>query len=69
MNFNASNLSKSALFGGPYLKNPANNNLWWWIASDSRKKLKVSFGGSYNKSQNAHSYYYHTWTELEYKPH
>lgn len=69
MNFNAENLSKSALFGGPYLKMPANNNLWFWIANDSRSNVRLSFGGSYNKSQDAHSHYYNTWAEVIYKPH
>ncbi|PLX16318.1 MAG: hydrolase, partial [Salinivirgaceae bacterium] len=69
MNFNASNLSKSALFGGPYLKLPANNNLWFWLANDSRKNVRLSIGGSYNKSADANSYFYNSWAEIIYKPH
>ena len=69
MNLNAENLSKSALFGGPYLKYPAANNIWFWLANDSRKNVRVSIGGSYNKSQDANSHYYNSWAEVTYKPH
>lgn len=69
MNFNAPQLSKSALFGGPYIKLPSNKNLWFWLANDSRKDIRLSIGGNLYKTQAGHGSYYEGWTEIIYKPH
>ncbi|WP_462281107.1 DUF5916 domain-containing protein [Salinivirga cyanobacteriivorans] len=67
--FNLERLSKTALFGGPYLKIPHNVNNWVSISSDSRKKFRISFGGSSNSVGSEKTDYYNTWMNLRYKPH
>lgn len=67
--FNLERLSKTALFGGPYLKIPHNVNNWLSVSSDSRKNLRLSFGGSSNNSGNNNSNFYNAWINITYKPH
>ncbi len=66
---NLERLSKTSLFGGPYLKLPYSLNNWISVSSDSRKKLRVSFGGSSNISGDSDREYYNVWTNITYKPH
>lgn len=69
INGNSSSLSKTALRGGPYLREPASYHYWLQAETDPRKDLKLSVGN--NQSWNAYSSYRSNsiFTEITYIPH
>lgn len=47
-----SRVSNADLRGGPSIKYPGNINYWYWIGTNSRKKVRVSFNNWFNWGQN-----------------
>ncbi len=45
-------VSNADLRGGPSIKYPGNINYWYWIGSNSRKKVRVSFDNWFNWGNN-----------------
>ncbi|MFO8234555.1 MAG: DUF5916 domain-containing protein [Bacteroidales bacterium] len=69
INGNSASLNKTALRGGPYLKEPASINYWWYVNTDHRKDFRLGFGNSQNWSKYNHSHSNSIWTEISYRPH
>ncbi|MFW6096310.1 MAG: DUF5916 domain-containing protein, partial [Bacteroidota bacterium] len=69
INGNSASMNKTALRGGPYLKDPATINYWWYASSDHRKNVRVGFGNSQNWSKYDHSHSNNIWAEISYRPH
>jgi len=69
INGSSSTRSKTALRGGPFLKEPGSLRYWAQIESDQRKKLKFSVGS--NQSWEAHNSSHRTslFTDITYIPH
>lgn len=47
-----SRVSNADLRGGPAIKYPGNINYWYWIGSNSRKKVRVSLNNWFNWGRN-----------------
>lgn len=45
-------VSNADLRGGPSIRYPGNINYWYWIGTNSRKKVRVSFNNWFNWGQN-----------------
>jgi hypothetical protein len=69
INFNSSQLSKTSLRGGPYLRTPAQLNYWFYIGTDHRKNLRANMGNSQSWSKYNHSYHNTIWASISYRPH
>ncbi|MEQ8904569.1 DUF5916 domain-containing protein [Ekhidna sp.] len=50
--FGGSRVSNADLRGGPSILYPGNINYWYWIGTNSRKKVRVSFNNWFNWGQN-----------------
>ena len=69
LNGSSTRLSKTALRGGPFLKEPGSLRYWLRIESDQRKKLKFSVGS--NQSWDTHNNAHRTslFSDITYIPH
>ncbi len=69
LNGSSTRLSKTALRGGPFLKEPGYLRYWLRIESDQRKKLKFSVGS--HQSWDAHNSAHRTslFSDITYIPH
>ncbi|MEQ6166469.1 MULTISPECIES: DUF5916 domain-containing protein [unclassified Ekhidna] len=48
-------VSNADLRGGPSIRYPGNVNYWYWIGTNSRKKVRVSFNNWFNWGQNSYT--------------
>jgi len=69
INGTGSSFSKTALRGGPLLKQPASINYWINLKTDPRKKLSLSVGNSQNWRRYQHAHNNSIWTNITYRPH
>ncbi|MHC1704300.1 MAG: DUF5916 domain-containing protein [Tenuifilaceae bacterium] len=68
INRSGTNLTSSALRGGPMLVSPGSWNLWYNISSDQRKALTFTIGGSNNWADYDASSYAGVFGFINYRP-
>ena len=69
LNGNSSSMSKSALRGGPMLKEPASLNYWAEVETNPRKDLSFTLGHSQRWSRFQHSHSTSIWGNITWRPH
>ena len=69
VNTNSPSYSKTALRGGPMLKEPASLNYWANMETDDRKKLSFGLGNSQSWSRYNHGHHNSIWADISYRPH
>mgnify|MGYP000229247668 CR=1 FL=1 len=69
LNGQSSSYSKSALRGGPMLKEPARLRYWAELETDPRKKLAFTLGNNQSWSRYHHSHRNTFWGEVSFRPH
>lgn len=70
MNFNwgLTNLSSTALRGGPSMKTPGNLGFFMGINSDDRKAVQIRFGGGHTKNADNAGSYSEAFFSVRYRP-
>lgn len=66
---NAPSWSRTALRGGPMLREPASFNYWADLETDDRKDISFSLGNSQSWSSHRHSHRNSIWGEVTFRPH
>jgi len=69
LNGNSPANNKTALRGGPMLREPASLNYWVDIETDPRKNLSFSIGHNQRWSRYQHSYSRGVWSNITWRPH
>jgi hypothetical protein len=67
-NIDITDISNADLRGGPSLKYPGSTNFWYWVGSDSRKKLRVMFNNQYNWGGEDYRKSVSYWMRFQYRP-
>lgn len=67
-NLNGTALSNTQLRGGPSMKMPQRQNIWYYFTTDGRKKLSFEYSGEHSWTNNnaGNANYYST--EINYRP-
>lgn len=68
INGSSASFSKTALRGGPYLREPASYRYWLQAETDPRKDLKFSMGNNQSWSEHSNSRSNNIYTEITYRP-
>jgi len=68
INAELSGVSIYALRGGPALRYPTSGSIWYYVSSDSRKKLIMTAGGNNHKGADNSSVFQNYYISATYRP-